>query len=67
LAVPPTVLTLGGPDRAACFDHHEQHARVFALSCCLSVLYEHVAGEADEMVGMIGDIGHDGSGFSQAV
>jgi len=30
-------------------------------------LNEDVACETDEMVGMIGDIGNDGAGFSQAV
>jgi len=67
LAVHPTVLALGGSDRAARFDHHEQRARVFAFSCCLAALNEDVACETDEMVGMIGDIGNDGAGFSQAV
>jgi hypothetical protein len=50
LTVPPTVLTLGGPDRAACFDDQQQPLRARAFVFCLAMGYEDVASEADEMV-----------------
>jgi len=60
----PGIITLGLSDRSPRVDHHQQYAGVFAFSGGFAMRDQNVAGEPDQVVAVMGDIGDDGVGFS---
>jgi hypothetical protein len=61
------VLALSRADGASSIDYHKENPCVLALDRRLAVDDKHLAGEPDQLVGMMGDIGDDGAGLCEAV
>jgi hypothetical protein len=51
--------------RAACIQHHQKHAGVFALCGRFAVADDHAGCEPDQPVLMMGDIRQNSAGLSQ--
>jgi len=48
-------------------DDHQQNAGVLAFFFRLAMLNEHIAGEPDQVIGMMGHVGQDGTGLCKSV
>jgi hypothetical protein len=60
-------LTLGLSDRPPRVDHQQQRARIFAFTVGLAMRGQNIAGEPDQVVAVMGDIGDDSAGFGNTV
>ncbi|WP_369682752.1 hypothetical protein [Roseovarius sp. M141] len=58
---------LGGSGWLPCIDHHQQDAGVLAFPFRLAMLNEHIAGELDQVIGMMDHVGQDGPGLCKSV
>ena len=61
------VFALGAPYWPSCIDDHQQALGISAFARGLAMLRKHVAGETDEEVAVMRDIGNHGAGLGHAV
>jgi hypothetical protein len=59
----PVIFTLGLPDRPPRIDHQQQCAGVLAFTVGFAMRDQNIAGQPDEVVTMVGNIGDDSAGL----